>query len=798
MLSRIGRLFRRLGRPDRRRETGRQESDRQSTSLPLATEPHGEEAADASDPLARQVLRRTRPVTVSRRTIHRVRSLKVSAPPLARDLLPRVRRDVPTSELPLVTNRAAVPIAAEAPSQPHGDGESTPLAGSSGDAAWDALWKLRGTRRSAPMDTAASAPRDTSASVAPLRRPAPAAPAPRVQRAPGPVPPRPAQRRPQGRPAGRVTEITPGPIESPASQAPAPDHPVSLPEQQVSPVVPDALPPMSRTPEGGPPPVTPAPLPVQRAEADEPLLVAPDALPVPGTPAGEPSPVTPASLPVQREPLFVAPDALPPMPRTQQDGPPSLAQGAPPVRRAAAGEPPPVAPASLPPVPPATDGASPRVSPASPPAGGPSPGPATSRPVQRAPDGAARLDTPEPRKARQTAPGIEGVSPTRTTALEETRQPGRETSAVAASSEAWPSAEPPSTTVQTLRVPEGPVAEAPPGSEAWAALPASEPLERTGARTERPADAEPATDTRAEQPSLVPQAPRRAARVLDGLRRLLIQRPATGRRASPTAPGTQSAPPASASIQGAPMEDEPVWAEIVPPRAEGTPPGPAPGARPEEATFAEPAPRPQPPGPRPLSPRTDVPRQQPPVGAASLAREIAARHRPVPLTSLGHAVGPARPTAPVQRAPPDQATAAPTDALVQAPRIEVASPVRSTAPAERTPSEATAMPHGLPAPEEREPSAGRTQPRAPLPAGPGPVTVQRAISSREALRQVMQPRLVPAMVQTAPAEGDTATERAGADQESDAQQAPNVDTLARDVYRILRRRLLVERERGRL
>ena len=107
------------------------------------------------------------------------------------------------------------------------------------------------------------------------------------------------------------------------------------------------------------------------------------------------------------------------------------------------------------------------------------------------------------------------------------------------------------------------------------------------------------------------------------------------------------------------------------------------------------------------------------------------------------------------------------------------------------------MPLGLPAQGARVPSTGRAQPQAPLPASTGPATVQRAISSRESLRQIMQPRLVPARVQAAPAEGDTTTERAGPDQESDAQSAPDVDTLARDVYRILRRRLLVERERER-
>jgi hypothetical protein len=70
---------------------------------------------------------------------------------------------------------------------------------------------------------------------------------------------------------------------------------------------------------------------------------------------------------------------------------------------------------------------------------------------------------------------------------------------------------------------------------------------------------------------------------------------------------------------------------------------------------------------------------------------------------------------------------------------------------------------------------------------------------RALLRQAMQPRIVPAVVQAAPADGT----QTGSSTRSAAQSAavpeegegPDVESLARDVYRILRRRLLVERER---
>jgi hypothetical protein len=92
--------------------------------------------------------------------------------------------------------------------------------------------------------------------------------------------------------------------------------------------------------------------------------------------------------------------------------------------------------------------------------------------------------------------------------------------------------------------------------------------------------------------------------------------------------------------------------------------------------------------------------------------------------------------------------------------------------------------------------------------GAAAARIQRAVGAqgaREAepdrrtlLRQALQPRIVPTVVQAAPADG---TQGAGAAGQGAAAAAPeeegepDVELLARDVYRILRRRLLVERER---
>jgi len=79
------------------------------------------------------------------------------------------------------------------------------------------------------------------------------------------------------------------------------------------------------------------------------------------------------------------------------------------------------------------------------------------------------------------------------------------------------------------------------------------------------------------------------------------------------------------------------------------------------------------------------------------------------------------------------------------------------------------------------------------------------LDRREALRRVFQPRMVPVTVQASreePGAGDTpGAGAAGTSTPGEsAEQEPDIDALAREVYQILRRRLQVERERdlGRL
>jgi hypothetical protein len=59
---------------------------------------------------------------------------------------------------------------------------------------------------------------------------------------------------------------------------------------------------------------------------------------------------------------------------------------------------------------------------------------------------------------------------------------------------------------------------------------------------------------------------------------------------------------------------------------------------------------------------------------------------------------------------------------------------------------------------------------------------------------------VPSTVQTAPQEAEAQAEDTGEVSEEGDEAGQDLDALARDVYRIIRRRLLVERERelGRL
>jgi len=116
--------------------------------------------------------------------------------------------------------------------------------------------------------------------------------------------------------------------------------------------------------------------------------------------------------------------------------------------------------------------------------------------------------------------------------------------------------------------------------------------------------------------------------------------------------------------------------------------------------------------------------------------------------------------------------------------------------------------HAQPVQREPEPAAAPPVPGLPkdaysasegtADAEPTPDVVQQHVDQREALRQALQPRIVPTVVQRAVEERETEpTLSAGAEtgSEAEGEQGPNIEALAKDVYRILRKKLLVERER---
>ena len=78
--------------------------------------------------------------------------------------------------------------------------------------------------------------------------------------------------------------------------------------------------------------------------------------------------------------------------------------------------------------------------------------------------------------------------------------------------------------------------------------------------------------------------------------------------------------------------------------------------------------------------------------------------------------------------------------------------------------------------------------------GAGTTTVQRTVRSSQDLQRLLQPTVARAIVQTAEAAPEQAPAPAAAEAES-AQAGQDLESLAREVYRIVRRRLAVERER---
>jgi len=223
---------------------------------------------------------------------------------------------------------------------------------------------------------------------------------------------------------------------------------------------------------------------------------------------------------------------------------------------------------------------------------------------------------------------------------------------------------------------------------------------------------------------------------------------------------------------------------------------------------------------------------EPPVGERSLD-ERAMVERPVGERRLAEPRGPARgqsrqtvPEPPQARdretgreLPPAGPPAAP-DKIPHEPALPTGTggrPVqaqRAVHPVSGLPLEEPAAEKPAPAAEDTAPeqaAAGRADAGAVVAreAGAAAARIQRTVGmqgAREAepdrrtlLRRALQPRIVPTVVQAAPADGaqgaGAAGQGAAAAAAPEEEGEPDVESLARDVYRILRRRLLVERER---
>jgi hypothetical protein len=674
MLSRIGRLFRRL--VDRSAEVAGEpelpEVERREASEPAASElPPG-----GGNTLARDVLGRTGAITVSRRTIHRARVLPTRGARLPTYYAPpEVRRDVPMTELPFAVPRAMAALVAGSAPAPQGE-HQTVFEETTGDAAWDALWALRGTPvQPAPPPPEPSVPPSTPApSVEPpsggtpssVQRASerPALPrARRVQRAPEPSP-TPGQAMPVDEQASEVDGEMPEP-KVPPGAAPGPAMPQATPTE-MEPAKAVHLPHVSEEP-------SPAsrPIPVRPAGPVAPLQAAP----VGPTSEAEPEGLPPAG------------DEVGPLPET----PPAEAEAAP----------------GLPEM--DTFSAAPGVGPSEQ-AGGveESARPSSLAPVQAAP----ASDRPRP-------PGfLDGLRRLLPRRRRVQRTPAQPT--------------PPR--VGPRPSPTEPVSPAAPP-------PVSGPEPTPFSPVPEPTRAQPTAPTedriRIEAPSKAgPAATPAPARPVE-------ETPITAE-----AGAAVSEPEALAPVEGMVQRTAERAAEPV--SALG-------GEEPEEPTEAQ--------ATRPLP---------------DLAQKVTARQRPAQ-------VAPARAPA-VQRADAAEAPET-TEGPVHGPslpRVQRAEQARPGVPPAQRPTVQEAPPL-LPATE-------------PLPA-PGAAMAQYTIDSREALQRAMQPRTVFSVVQTAAEASEAQSEDAGETPEQAGDQAgQDLDALARDVYRIIRRRLLVERERelGRL
>ena len=317
------------------------------------------------------------------------------------------------------------------------------------------------------------------------------------------------------------------------------------------------------------------------------------------------------------------------------------------------------------------------------------------------------------------------------------------------------------------------------------------PLARPAAPSTHPTLAQPAAPkpSPASTPLVRPQ-------------RLIPPRQPIGRRpASPPVTYRQPVTPPRVQRTVEAPDTEPA---IAPPQSIGERPHRAeviPTAAPESTAESPVMPAPS------LEPQEAV---RPGRGPAELAQRTVARHRRS-IETFGYPFdsaqdrpsrqSPARPTSAVESEPASRPS--PTTSPVQRPpaRRETAPPpmppVVSRATRERpTPVMPFGPPSGkLPSGELSFEVPPATEPAAAV-TKPGPVIVQRMVSSRQDLRQALQPTLAPIVVQAAP-EAPAAGPAPETREKKGEGESQDLESLAREVYRLVRRRLTIERERER-
>ena len=772
---------------------------------------------------ARQVARRHRAGTVQR-SMRRAQNVAISqGRPLAHYVMPSPMRDVSPPSLPLVGAR-----------EPLAEPETEGVGEIGGDAAWNALWALRGKGSLAGQaaSAAASLPERPATAPSPDRARGGAPPSSTAQAAALP---------------GR-TERRASPRDAPATAVP----PMRAAGRQAPRPAPRARPPtraVQRSPQA-PPPASEA---VRPGRIEEQAPSAPQPPPSSAEPSGPVRPSRPIEWRGRRPPQAARP-------HVDQRGPTPPRQ--PTVQRSTESPPPePLAlelepsgsqqPAEHPPLPPPTAAEQPPPAPAQaglqlnkgraqPPAEGPAP-----------PDGppAVQRDAaPEPptRRPAEEQSALDAVPPTPTQPIA-----GQSAEAVQAAPE-----EPTQEVAPGLGVPDRiadeskpppSIAQAPPTTVQRAAE-AETPVRTTPA--ERPSPQVPPTGTsgEAEIPTLVPASPqvdpveRRAPadeRLLPELpgieppgaseagsvqasspsvdtagqggllaairRRLPLRR---RERARPQRRRSAGRSESAASIQREPAPEPPP--APAPPAVQAEARGPTPTAPqvgeqrvpPIEATpRARLQPEPSAPVVPPSiaqAPRADVQREpvatpaQPPSKlpvAVSWTEPNQPASPPLPLTQLGRGAiqrAADRHRAPTVSRPRSGGQIAPPAATGQA--VPVLEP--ATVPGDVGP---TATPRA-PLPLQR--AVAPAQPAWQQPAAGGTERViQRTIRDAGDLRRALQPAIVPSIVQAAAAAEGAPAE--GGDQEQGESTDQSLETMAEKVYHILRRRLAIERERER-